>query len=188
MPRPLMLVLAWMLTFGLAFAGPGKYFDATIEGLDMAHAPLLPTVLALLSLLAAIYITVRRPGGFSTPAPSGRRQFLTVSLISLGGLAAAGLAILFRVRGWLTVTFPAVLLDVTHTDPNPEDSWQRTRIEQYRRLGRTGFEVSDISLGSARIREDNDGKAIARAAIERGDRFDRLSTDNSIIRARRTVV
>ena len=62
MPRPLMLVLAWMLTFGLAFAGPGKYFDATIEGLDMAHAPLLPTVLALLSLLAAIYITVRRPG------------------------------------------------------------------------------------------------------------------------------
>ena len=86
------------------------------------------------------------------------------------------------------MTFPAVLLDVTHTDPNPEDSWQRTRIEQYRRLGRTGFEVSDISLGSARIREDNDGKAIARAAIERGDRFDRLSTDNSIIRARRTVV
>ena len=40
-------------------------------------------------------------------------------------------------------------------------------MKVYRRLGRTGFDVSDISLGTGAIRGEN-GEAIVREAIERG--------------------
>jgi predicted aldo/keto reductase-like oxidoreductase len=43
----------------------------------------------------------------------------------------------------------------------------RPRVKAYRRLGRTGVEVSDISLGTGAIRGEN-GEAIVREALERG--------------------
>jgi aryl-alcohol dehydrogenase-like predicted oxidoreductase len=56
---------------------------------------------------------------------------------------------------------------VERTAPNQLAAWKDARVRAYRRLGRTGAMVSDISLGTGAIQGEN-GEQIARAAIDRG--------------------
>ena len=51
-------------------------------------------------------------------------------------------------------------------------------MRAYRRLGRTGFQVSDIVLGSGRIR-DQKGTDVVRLALERGVTYIDTSPDYS---------
>jgi aryl-alcohol dehydrogenase-like predicted oxidoreductase len=46
----------------------------------------------------------------------------------------------------------ALLPGTGNTAPAADDR-SGTRVQRYRRLGRTGFEISDISFGSSRLRE-----------------------------------
>jgi uncharacterized protein len=124
-------------------------------------------VASVVIFLAALALTVRTPASSAVMQPGRRRALFGILKVAGGTLAAAG-AVMFRLRGWVTVTKPAIVFDVVTTDPNPRPEWAEARVKAYRRLGRTGVEVSDIALGSGRIHEENDGEAIARRAIERG--------------------
>jgi aryl-alcohol dehydrogenase-like predicted oxidoreductase len=64
------------------------------------------------------------------------------------------------------------------THPEPADAWRGSRVRAHRRFGRTGYEVSDIVLGTGKIRGEN-GEAIARLAIERGVNYFDTSPDYS---------
>ena len=52
--------------------------------------------------------------------------------------------------------------------PEPQARWSGSRIREYRRLGRTEARISDISLGSTKIRAEKGGEEIARRVIELG--------------------
>jgi aryl-alcohol dehydrogenase-like predicted oxidoreductase len=78
----------------------------------------------------------------------------------------------------MTVVSPALQPEVPTSDPSPQVKWQGARIVDQRRLGRTEALVSDISLGSGRIKGEQ-GEAIAREAIERGVTYFDTSPDYS---------
>jgi aryl-alcohol dehydrogenase-like predicted oxidoreductase len=111
-------------------------------------------------------------------AMPARRRMLRQMFGVLGALVAgaAGIAdlVVLRRRGWIRVgreIFP----DVERASPAPRPEWQGARIERYRRLGRTGVMVSDISLGSAAIRSVE----VPRLALERGVTYIDTSPDYS---------
>lgn len=137
-------------------------------------------VLALLALLAAGALTfwlVRRATRAATD-PS-RRTFLTGAASGAGAAVvatAAGGALAFgraffglgnEGRGWQPTATQIFGGEVEKTAAEWRGEWKGARVRAYRRLGRTGFEVSDISLGTGGIRGDN-GEAIVREALDRG--------------------
>jgi hypothetical protein len=120
----------------------------------------------------------------------GRRTFLTgagsgavVGVASMAAAAAgAGVRALFGVGtgtgGWWPVGDQIMDRDMVFTHPEWKEEWKGSRIESYRRFGRTGWNVSDIVLGTGRIRGE-DGFRIARAALERGVNYFDTSPDYS---------
>ncbi len=180
--RTLTLGAVWAAALAGCYFGIGGYFADSIEGIDGARLPHWPPVAAGIGLLVAIGLTVRRPArapGALAEVGTSRRRFLIGSGKVLAGVAAGGATVLLRLRGWMTVTKPAIVFEVPTTDPNPRSEWREARVRAYRRLGRTGFEVSDIALGSGRINEQNGGEAIARAAIDRGVNYFDTAPDYS---------
>jgi predicted aldo/keto reductase-like oxidoreductase len=159
------------------------------EGIDRSQIPKALAALALLSLVLSLVATgwwASQSGRASTgekPAPAGmgRRRFLVGAAASVGGVAATVAAAFSRPYGWISVTKPNIDPEVpppTHADTaNPD--WSGSRIQSYRRLGRTEARVSDISLGTGRINLENDGEAIARELIERGVTYFDTSPDYS---------
>ncbi len=123
-------------------------------------------------------------------ADPARRSFLTgVAFGSLGGLAAALVAGLsgavhavFGVGrsgdGWAGVA-QGIGADVVKTHPEWKPAWKESRITAHRRFGRTGWDVSDIVLGTGQIKSGTDGERIARLAIERGINYFDTSPDYS---------
>jgi predicted aldo/keto reductase-like oxidoreductase len=79
---------------------------------------------------------------------------------SVGGVAAA----VGRNAGWIGVGREIFNAQVEKEAPSPRAEWAGSRIRAARRLGRTNALVSDISLGSGRIRD----LAVPEAALERG--------------------
>lgn len=159
---------------------------AALESLARALLPRAPDfplaglVLALLSLLAAGAATfwlVRRAARAGTdPA---RRSFLSGAASGAGAAlaaTAAGGALAFaraflglgnEGRGWRPTATQIFGGSVEHTAPDWRAEWKGARVRAYRRLGRTGFEVSDISLGTGGLSGAN-GEALVREALERG--------------------
>ncbi len=166
-PGGLAVAAAWVLAAALSAAGIGRYLNEVFTGIAPSERHVGLALVAAAALVASLALTVawarRRP----MPEASGRRRFLTGLGAALGGLATGGLAAFAPARGWMGTTAPALLPETPRTDPSPRSEWAGARIRSYRRLGRTGFEVSDISLGSAHIRGAA-GERIAREAIERG--------------------
>ena len=109
----------------------------------------------------------------------GRRTFLTGAVSGAGAALAAtatGGAIAFgraflgwgnEGRGWRGPGREIFGGDVAKTHPAWPEEWKGARVRAYRRLGRTGFEVSDISLGTGAIKGEN-GEGIVREALARG--------------------
>ena len=108
-----------------------------------------------------------------------RRRFLTGAAGGAGAAVAAtaaGTAVAFgraflgwgnEGRGWREPAAHIFGGDVVRTDPNWRDEWKGARVKVYRRLGRTGFDVSDISLGTGGVRGEQ-GEAVVREALDRG--------------------
>jgi aryl-alcohol dehydrogenase-like predicted oxidoreductase len=121
----------------------------------------------------------------------GRRSFLTgAAMGSLGGLAAAllssvaaGLHAFLGVGrgggGWSPVLQGVVTADVVKTHPDWNAEWNGSRIASHRRFGRTGWNVSDIVLGTGQIKRGDNGERIARLAIDRGINYFDTSPDYS---------
>lgn len=140
-------------------------------------------VLALVILLGVgliAFVAVRSAARAKRAATDpGRRGFLAgtasgvgaaVAAVAVGSataLARAFLGVGNEGRGWAPVGSEIFAAPVVKTDPNPKEAWKGSRIRAHRRLGRTGWEVSDIVLGTGGIRGDT-GEQVARLALERG--------------------
>ncbi|MFQ5427167.1 MAG: aldo/keto reductase, partial [Gaiellales bacterium] len=68
--------------------------------------------------------------------------------------------------------------DVVFTHPDPKPAWKGSRIRDYRRFGRTEWQVSDIVLGTGRIKGDV-GEQVVRLAVDRGINYIDTSPDYS---------
>jgi predicted aldo/keto reductase-like oxidoreductase len=183
------LAAAWLLTVVLFYALLGGWLGRAIEGMDRSLLSAAPLFVSGVALLGSIVVTVIWARGlFAAPVSAeaprsglGRRRFLA-SLAGvgagLGGIVASVGAAVARNAGWVTVVRPAILTAVPHQADVARPEWRGARIQSYRRLGRTGFEVSDISLGSGRIKGEV-GEQVARAAIERGVNYFDTAPDYS---------
>ena len=156
-----------------AAAGVFGDIPRSVGGLFWSFFSLL--VVALVS-----FFWVRRSvrSQLETKAP-GRRSFLTGAASGVGAAlgatalgAAAGLSrVLLGVgnqgRGWGPPGQEVFGTQVAYTHPSDKKNWDESRIVARRRLGRTNWEVSDISLGTGRI-SGEEGEQIARLALDRG--------------------
>jgi aryl-alcohol dehydrogenase-like predicted oxidoreductase len=160
---------------------------------DLEHpaSGLILLILSLLGIAAVVFLLVRasvraRVG----EADPSRRRFLTGAgtgaLAALGSLLVAAAAAagrgLFGLGlghgGWRGVGKYINDKTIVTTHPQWPDAWKGSRVRAYRRLGRTGWRVSDIVLGTGRIRGE-DGERIARLAIDRGVNYFDTSPDYS---------
>ena len=180
----------WLAAVVLAYRVIGPLASQLAEGIDVSRLPLGSLALSLTVVTLACAATVvwsaaraarlRRPTSAALDdAGLGRRGFLTGAALVGGGLAATGLAVFARIQGWLFVTGRAVGERVETISPDPKPAWSGARVQSYRRLGRTGVLVSDISLGSGVLTEESGGEALAREAIERGINYFDTSPDYS---------
>jgi hypothetical protein len=167
-----------------------------IQSLALRWNPALDTtaagaVLAIASLLlagTAGFWLVR--GARAAQVDASRRRFLTGAGAgagaALGSVVVAGAAGAARAffgvgegnQGWSPVGGKIMDREIAFTHPEWKESWKGSRIQAHRRFGRTGFEVSDIVLGTGRIRGE-DGERIARLALERGVNYFDTSPDYS---------
>lgn len=132
------------------------------------------------------WLRIARALDSADPAKLGRRQALRVFAAAGTQLAAwiggVGVAVA-RNRGWVAVGQDFFAAKVESVAPQPRPDWQESRVRSYRRLGRTGALVSDISLGSARIND----VAVARYAIERGINYFDTAPDYSDTNSERVL-
>jgi len=150
---------------------------------DVEHAA-SGGILLLLGLLAigacACFATRSAARAKAAALDPGRRRFLagagSGAGAALAAMLAAGATSAVRALfapfsghgGWLEIG-SQISSDagIVKTDPEWKQAWRGSRVRAHRRLGRTGWEVSDIVLGTGKIRGEN-GEQIARLAIERG--------------------
>jgi aryl-alcohol dehydrogenase-like predicted oxidoreductase len=176
---------AWGVTLLLGYGALGPWLGGLVEGISPGQLPRWSLPSTALAGVIALVLSVlwARPEHPASPDDASataldRRRFLTRALgVGAGGLAGSVAAALARNAGWLRVG-PAVTVSVP-TESTPRSQWQGARIQSYRRLGRTGFEISDISLGSAAIRPETGGEQIARRLIERGVNYFDTAPDYS---------
>ena len=181
-----------------------------LEGVKDGFTPAIPAALFTLAIgllaLAAGVLRVKRPVDPTTgrvrPAwlfkavakptpeadqPTNRRGFLaTAGALGASGLAAstAGIAgFLGGHRHWGPVANKIFIDQAETTAPKPHPEWQGSTVQNYRRLGRTEAMVSDISLGSGRIKS----KKIAIDAIDRGVNYFDTAPDYSDTQSERIL-
>ncbi len=184
-----MVAAAWALSFVIFYFAMGSWFGQAIEGQDRSLLSPLPLWLSLIALLDALILTIvwaRRIGrATGSEAESiapvkglGRRRFLAGFAVSIGGIIGSIGATIGRNVGWMTITGPSMASQVPTSADVPRKEWQGARIQSYRRLGRTNFEVSDVSLGSGGIKGEV-GEQVARESIARGINYFDTAPDYS---------
>jgi uncharacterized protein len=109
------------------------------------------------------------------PEKTGRRQFLKLAGL-FSGLFGLDSLLKFRTQLFLVPHAPTEA-----ASPRPE--WAGSRVQSYRPLGRTGWKMSDISFGTAHVRDPD----VVRAAIDRGINYFDTSPDYSDAESERVV-
>ncbi|HWP67083.1 MAG TPA: aldo/keto reductase [Candidatus Limnocylindria bacterium] len=173
-----------LLLLGLALAAAwvlgGGFLHDLAEGLDRSRLPVwkltVPLVLVAVAMVAAMRRRteprcpackdpVWRPLGVREAAHPARRAVLRGVGVVVAGTVGGFAAAVGRNRGWIRVGRDFFGREPELTDaPTLDPAWKEARIRRYRRLGRTGAQVSDISMGCGQLRDP----AVARAALERG--------------------
>ena len=142
---------AWIGTVALAAVVAAPTFAKLIEGYDrsrlLGHGELVVGVAFLTSLgLTVSWATRLRRRDRATPA-SGRRRFLLGALGAAGGLAATLAAVIAPNRRWFSVSVRNIFaVRPPYKADAYDQAWSGARVSDYRRLGRTEFRVSEISL------------------------------------------
>jgi hypothetical protein len=166
----------------------GEWIQLLAPGAKHAIAGAVWVVASLVAIAAAAVWIARR--GRSGQVDAQRRTFLSragsgagvaLGALVLGGASAAARAFLglgTGTRGWAPIGSQINDRDLPFTHPEWKESWKGSRIANYRRFGRTGWNVSDIVLGTGRIGGE-DGERIGRLAIERGVNYFDTSPDYS---------
>ena len=185
--------LLYKIPIGLEWgAWPGgELIGAVMQGLGYeGHGSIAGAVLLLFTALALIGVVVmatRRGLEGSEVSPGRRRTLAALSAIGATGLAGgtAALRSLYGVGtkdvGWAAAS-GGIQAEAETTSPEYPDAWKEARVEGYRRLGRTGFEISDIVVGAGRVGrlvEGQKGSQIVRLAIDRGVNYVDTSPDYS---------
>lgn len=171
--------------FGGAATELGKLI---LPSFGMSLAGLVLALGVLLVLGAAGFLVGRRVAkGAGGGAPDrGRRGIVAGFATALGATAMGGLGMWLRAfrgvgnegRGWSPVVDQIFSQPVAKTDPDPKQAWKESRIRAHRRLGRTGWEVSDIVLGTGAISGEV-GEQVARDALARGVNYFDTAPDYS---------
>jgi aryl-alcohol dehydrogenase-like predicted oxidoreductase len=181
----------WAATWVAGWFGAGGVIANLAEGFDPALYSRIGLWSALALGIAGVVLSILWARGLGAgPAVrvrSSRRRFLAGGAAALAGLTGGVLAAIGRNYGWTQVGRHVQDRSVPRTAASPQAEWQGARVRAYRRLGRTGFEVSDISLGSGAIREDRGGEDIAREAIDRGINYFDTAPDYSGARSERAL-
>ena len=181
-------LVSWLLTIAFAYVYLGDFLGQRVEGRITTPSELATVALVLLSAGISIVLTVRWAGSASpaqqadpaAASPTPRRRFLTALLGTTGGLAATAAAAVFPNRRWLSVTGANIfLVRPPYKADVARDEWIGARVTGYRRLGRTGAFVSDISLGSGSSTGGRQTLEVAREAIERGINYFDTAPDYS---------
>jgi hypothetical protein len=114
---------------------------------------------------------------------SGRRRFLLGAvgvLGAAGGVVATLGAALARNSRWFSVSAKNIfLVRPPYKAEVARDEWTGSRVASYRRLGRTGATVSDISLGSGAGTGGRQTADVVREAIDRGINYFDTAPDYS---------
>jgi predicted aldo/keto reductase-like oxidoreductase len=173
-------LLAWAVTAVVSYVFLGGFLRRLVEGYDRAAVSSFPLWLTGLFVIVSIVQTalwirsrVREPrdGDRAVPA-SGRRRFLLGALGVLGaggGVVATLGAAMVRNSRWFSVSAKNIfLVRPPYKAQVARDEWTGSRVESYRRLGRTGAMVSDISVGSGSSTGGRQTLDVVREAIERG--------------------
>jgi aryl-alcohol dehydrogenase-like predicted oxidoreductase len=106
---------------------------------------------------------------------TGRRQFLVRAGL-FSGLFGVGSLLNYRTQLFLIPSAP------TEADvPKPE--WKGSTVQSYRPLGATGWKMSDVSFGTAHVRDPD----VIRAALDRGINYFDTSPDYSDAESERVV-
>ena len=173
-------LLAWAITVVVSYFLLGGYLGRLVEGYDRAFSLHVPLLLCGVFVIASIVVTaiwtrerVRKAGSSQGGGPaSGRRRFLLGALGVLGaggGIFAAIGAAVARNSAWFSVSAKHIfLVRPPYAADVAREEWTGSRVEHYRRLGRTGAMVSDISLGSGSSTGGRQTTEVVREAIDRG--------------------
>jgi predicted aldo/keto reductase-like oxidoreductase len=144
-------------------------------------------LLGLLAAMAVAFFAAR--ARVRADADPSRRKVLTgaaagaASALGAGVLAGGGAALrsLFgwgrEDTGWRAVN-AGIQAEVEKTHDGYPETWKNARIQSHRTLGRTGWRISDVVVGSGRIR-DQKGTDVVRLALERGVNYVDTSPDYS---------
>ena len=158
--------------------------------LEFSLAGLFWSIVSALAVALVTFFVVRRTVRSQVGATDpSRRSFLTgaasgagaglVALVAAGGSAAA--RALFGYgnpgTGWAKVG-GEIFAPVEKTHPEYPQHWKDSRVRAHRRLGRTGWKVSDIVTGSGPIQGEK-GEAVIRKCLERGINYVDTSPDYS---------
>jgi aryl-alcohol dehydrogenase-like predicted oxidoreductase len=161
-------------------------------GLQNATSGAILLLLSLLAIAAVAFLAMRRSVRAKAAAvDANRRSSLTGAgsgaVVALGSLVIAGgagaarsfLGVGLGHDGWRGVAGTIGSSEgIATTNPEWKEAWKGARVKGHRRLGRTGWNVSDIVLGTGRI-QGADGEQIARLAIDRGVNYIDTSPDYS---------
>jgi uncharacterized protein len=166
----------------------GAWIQSLVPGAKFAVAgPFWAMASLLVAAIASVWLVRRSRAG---RVDAERRSFLaragSGAGVALGSLALGGAAGAARAfpglgtgtKGWAAVNANINDRDVPFTNPEWKEAWKGSRVQRYRRFGRTEWNVSDIVLGTGRIGGE-DGEQIARLAIERGVNYFDTSPDYS---------
>ncbi len=189
--RPALVAGLWTAGLLSAYWLGGELLHDAVEGLQRSALPmwkLWTPVAILLAAVTSVFLRTRRPvcencgavgpSWLWKPATAAEEQRAatggTTRRVALRALGAGGVTVaaaaggaaaaVWRNSGWLAVGRDIFRAKVETTAAAVQPEWREARIRSYRRLGRTGAMVSDISLGSGRIKDVE----IARRAMDRG--------------------
>jgi hypothetical protein len=175
---------AWIGTAALTAAVLAPTFAKLIEGYDRSQllglGPLVVGVTFVASLCFTVLWATRLRGRDGATPASGRRRFLLGALGASAGVAATIAAVIVPNRRWFSISVRNIFAVRPPYKADAYDPvWSDARVSEYRRLGRTEFRVSDISLGSGSSTGGRQTPAVAREAIERGINYFDTAPDYS---------
>ena len=183
-------LLCWSVTVAAGYLVLGEWIGRMIEGVDRASISRLPVIVTAGLVAASAAATVawlrgdrqpeERNATRSAASESGRRRFLLGALATSGGIAATGAATVAKNASWLGVTGRNIFfVRPPYKADRPRPEWRGARVQSYRRLGRTGVRVSDISLGSGSSTGGRQTLEVTREAIDRGINYFDTAPDYS---------
>jgi predicted aldo/keto reductase-like oxidoreductase len=167
----------------------GSFFqtvgEALLPDIQVTIAGVVLVDLSILALAIAGFVVMRRSVTVA-PGEPARRSFLAGALGALGAVVAGGAAMVGRTflglgnegRGWADQATEIFGAKVTKTHPEWKDEWRGSRVQAYRRFGRTEYQISDVVMGTGPLKGP-DGEKIVHLALDRGINYIDTAPDYS---------